>query len=916
MHVASTWNSSLRRTAQAVSHLVFCHGLGSGGWGRSEATPPESNAGGSLRSNPGTRDLSRWIAVLVLACSTGILSFSLAPGTGVAAEIDDAQALFNSGQYSACTQMATVAIEKGAWDEAWPILKIRSEMAVGEYKAARATMEAALRRYPSSVRLRLTGHQVWLYNNLPGEAESTLLAIQSMATQIPSRYSSISNRVNLGRAFLLLGADARQVLEIIYDPAKKEQPDYADVYVASAELALEKEDYALAAESIQRAAELEPKDPYIQYLVAKAYASDDPERASAALSAALAINPRHVDSLLFQADRLIDGERYDEAGDAIDQVLAVNRWHPKAWAYRAVIAHLNGTASNERLCRKTALFKWSTNHEVDHLIGQKLSQKYRFAEGADYQRRSLVFNPDYLPAKTQLSQDLLRLGEEEEGWRLAEEVHEFDGYNVLAYNLVTLRDNLAKFRTLEDDDFIVRMDADEAQIYGDRVMELLHRAKRTLCEKYDVLLDGPVTVEIFPEQKDFAIRTFGMPGGVGFLGVCFGNVITANSPASQGESPSNWQSVLWHEFCHVVTLNKTHNKMPRWLSEGISVYEELQADPTWGQSMNPRYREMVLGGELTPVSRLSDAFLSPPSPLHLQFAYYESALVVEYLVERHGLETLKAILGDLGDGRLINEALAAHTGSLAELDREFELFARETAFDLGPDVDWSQPELAEDADAESLAAWNEDHPDNFRGLHRWARRLVSEKRWEEAKEPLFRLIELYPGDVEGESAYLLLVIAHRQLGETNEERAVLEKLASLDADAVEVYLRLAELAAAEEDWPAVLASAQRTLAVNPLLPAPHRYLAEAGESLQEDALAIDSYRALLLMDPLDPAEAHFRLAGLLERNGETAEARREVVQSLEYAPRYREAHRLLLEIVAKMAPETEPADQSELKKAN
>ena len=127
-----------------------------------------------------------------------------------------------------------------------------------------------------------------------------------------------------------------------------------------------------------------------------------------------------------------------------------------------------------------------------------------------------------------------------------------------------------------------------------RVLELLQQARETLCEKYDVKLEQPIVIEIFPQQKDFAVRTFGMPGVAGFLGVCFGRVITANSPASQGENPANWEAVLWHEFCHVVTLHKTHNKMPRWLSEGISVYEERQADPTWGQSMTPQYREIIL----------------------------------------------------------------------------------------------------------------------------------------------------------------------------------------------------------------------------------------------------------------------------------------------------------------------------------
>src|SRR6476659_8337556 len=199
------------------------------------------------------------------------------------------------------------------------------------------------------------------------------------------------------------------------------------------------------------------------------------------------------------------------------------------------------------------------------------------------------------------------------------------------------------------------MEAREAEIYGSRVLALLKRARRELCSKYDVELKQPVIVELFPRQQDFAIRTFGLPGGAGFLGVCFGTVITANSPASQGASPSCWEATLWHEFCHVVTLNKTNNKMPRWLSEGISVYEERQADSTWGQAMTPKYREMILSDEFVPISKLSGAFLSPKSSLHLQFAYFESLLAVEFLIGKHGIETLKRVLNDLGVGMPINE---------------------------------------------------------------------------------------------------------------------------------------------------------------------------------------------------------------------------------------------------------------------
>ena len=184
----------------------------------------------------------------------------------------------------------------------------------------------------------------------------------------------------------------------------------------------------------------------------------------------------------------------------------------------------------------------------------------------------------------------------------------------------------------------------------------MRRARKTLVEKYGVTLNEPVIVEVFPQQKEFAVRTFGLPGAEGLLGVCFGRVVTARSPASQGEHPSNWEAVLWHEFCHVVTLGKTRNKMPRWLSEGISVYEEGQENATWATAFDPRYRKLILSSGLTPLSRLSSAFLTAKTPLDVQFAYFESALAVAFLIERFGLPNLKNLLDDLGAGLSLNRA--------------------------------------------------------------------------------------------------------------------------------------------------------------------------------------------------------------------------------------------------------------------
>jgi tetratricopeptide (TPR) repeat protein len=825
-------------------------------------------------------------------------------------DLDQARKLFRSGEHARCLEaVGAAAATAGAAgpSEPWILLEIEARLAVGDHAAALTALERGLERYSTSIRLRFLGREVCRRGGDGARAEALLSEVEALVKRAEWRYTRPDELVILGRLFLLRGADARQVLELVYDRVKKEHPEAVDVWVAAGDLALAKHDYAVAGEELERARKLDPADPEILYRLALARAPGDPAAAAASLEAALDLNPRHAPSLLFEADRLIDHEEHAAAAERLARVLEVNPRHGLAWAYRSVLAHLEGDAEREAACRKTALESWPGDPEVDHTIGRKLSQKYRFAEGAAAQRRALLAHATHLPAKLQLAQDLLRLGEEDEGWRLAAEAFEADPYSVVAYNLSTLHDHLAAFRTLEADGFIVRMDEREAEVYGDRVLALLTSARAALCARYDVAIERPVFVEIFPEQKDFAIRTFGLPGGAGFLGVCFGHVITATSPASQGEHPSSWEAVLWHELCHVVTLQKTRSKMPRWLSEGISVYEERRADSGWGQGMTAEYREMILGGELTPVGRLSSVFLSPRTPLHLQFAYYESSLVVEHIVERHGLDALKKVLDGLAAGTSVNDALERATVPLADLEKEFAAFALARAEGLAPRADFEEPEPPP-ADERSLAAWCEAHPASVWGLRRLALELIGEGRFEEAKGPLSRLLDVFPEDAGPGNAYSLLASAHRELGESAEERAVLEKLAARDADAAPAHLRLAELALAAGDWRAAARSAERLLGVNPLLPAAHRHLARAAEELGEPSRAAPAYRAELRLEPLDPAGTHFRLARALHAQGDAAGARRQVLRALEEAPRFRAAHRMLLELGPGMENGTKAAD--------
>ena len=200
-------------------------------------------------------------------------------------------------------------------------------------------------------------------------------------------------------------------------------------------------------------------------------------------------------------------------------MLWVNARHPKAWALRAVMAHVGGDRKKEEAHRKEALSTWSTNPEVDHVLGLKLSQKYRFAEGAWYQGQALKFNADYVAAKIQLAQDLLRLGKEDQGWQLADEVFKADQYNVVAFNLATLHDNISKFRTLQNEHFIVRLHTRNEQCNVQRsrsrrsgdTMRGANVARHTLLELLDEWTNRrhPTRVETFFDVTPFIAAQLG-----------------------------------------------------------------------------------------------------------------------------------------------------------------------------------------------------------------------------------------------------------------------------------------------------------------------------------------------------------------------------------------------------------------------
>lgn len=825
--------------------------------------------------------------------------------------------VFQRGRYDIVLQVCEYAFRRGQPSWEWRTLEFQSLAKLGRYEDAIEKAVATTDAFPGELGALLEAHELLDRLGRKEEAASIFDKINEAAIAVPDDDRTALDYVHLGQAALVLGADPKTVIEQYFAVAKSFQakgqiiPEgLLEAHLAAGELALAKDDYALAAEEFRGGFKLEPEDTEVLFGLARSFLPSDRETALGYLDKLLEIAPLHDEALLVQVEWAINYEKYDEATDLLDRVEELNPRHPLAAAYRVVLAELEG---NDDVAfaefRSGALSVWQENPEVDHVIGRVLSKKYRYAEGAESQKRALSFDPDYLPAKLQLAMDHLRLGEVEKAWPLADEVAAADEYNVMAFNLQILREEIDSFASVQSDDFIIRLPPNEAEIYGDRVLELLTEAKAVLGEKYGLVMEDRALIEFYPQQEDFAIRTFGSLGGQGLLGVCSGKVVTMNSPGSITAGQNNWEATLWHEYAHVVTLTATNNKMPRWLSEGISVYEEKLRHPTWGQQMNPTHRKRILEGKgITPVGQMSQAFFLAEDSADLMFAYFQSMLIVEFLVEEFGEESLRGILADLATGSLINEAISAHTTAMADLERRFADHAKTLAESYGSQVDWTEPGPEEVNPLSTLAvgAYLKKNPKNFWAHQTLTMRHLEAKNWKEAAtaaEAYTALLPEYTGSANG---YVLHARALRELGDLEGETAVLENLASRSADAYQAYQRLIETGFGSEDWDAVLTNADRAAAVDPFSDRLHFCRGCALAARNENSLAADSFAKALLLRPANPSEVRYRLAGVL-REENPVEAKRHILDALADSPRYRDAHALLLDIVE---PEEEKPDET------
>ena len=678
----------------------------------------------------------------------------------------------------------------------------------------------------------------------------------------------------------------------LYTDAVDADPSCLEAQLGGGELFTEKYNYAEAATFFEDALKVNPNSARAHLGVALNKRIEHGEEVLASLARALTINPNLVEARALAAGLELEAGEYEAAAAEIDKGLKVNPRAAELHALRAAQLYLQdkdyGAAAAEAL---------GTNPRYGRLyetLAHYATITRRVEQAAEFSRRAVELSPRLWSARLSLGMALLRLGRMEEGRAEVEKSFEGDPFNAWAKNTLDLLDSMRDFRETRRGVFLIKASAKEAEVLAPLAGDLLEEAAAKLTAKYHFTPKGPVFVELFPNHEDFAVRALGLPG-LGALGVCFGQVIAQDSPSARPEGEFNWGGTLWHEYTHVITLQMTDYRIPRWFSEGLSVYEERRARPGWGGGWNPTVLRAYSEGRWFKVANLDAAFVSPRRSDDVQLAYFQASQVVEFVAERYGFDAVLKMLALYRDRARTPEVLRqALKLNEDEFDRAFMEFvgtkARTLQAGLGdPPMDVSR--LTKEPAFSMLSAH-----ETF-GLRMRAGQLLREEGdLEGAARHFRRAAELFPNFVGEGNPYEALADIYEKRGDAAAAADALESLLKYDETNLKATARLADLRLKQGDPARAIEALRLGFYVAPFEPAAHARAGELYLEGRDAAAALAEFQSALALRPPNEAEAHYNVARAYHALGKTAEAKRSVLRALEAAPSYEKAQELLLTI--------------------
>jgi cellulose synthase operon protein C len=643
-------------------------------------------------------------------------------------------------------------------------------------------------------------------------------------------------------------------------------------------------------------------DALVGIALAKKYESNLDAQTNS--QAAININPNLVPALNILATLALEEENPAAAEHHINDALAVNPSDLESLSLQAAAFYFRGDVAGFAKTENKILGINPSYGRLYYLLAQNMVSRRKYQEAVDFNRKAIALDSKLWAAYAGLGMNLTRIGELEEGRQSIQKAFDGDPYNIWAFNSLDLFDQMDTFVHSQSEHFRFLMSKEDVPVLTPYASELAEEAYAGLTQRYGFKPAGPIQIEIFPDHGGFAVRTLGLMGLEGALGVCFGKVMVLDSPRSRKADTFNWGTTLWHEFAHVITLQMTKSNIPRWYSEGLSVYEEHKARPGWGDHLTELFIKAYREGKLLKASQLNSGMMHPKYPEQIGISYYQAFLVCEWIEEKYGFDKIRQSLLLFAENKPAEEVFARTLGlDPAKMDAEYARFidahVRQIAanFNFTPQLPGETvKESPKDANKDKLSQILKTNPQDFFANLKMGTLLQKEGANTEAEGYLKTAQKLFPQYVEPGNPYQLLGQWYLASGRENEALAEFIDWSQRDDHSREPLMKAAEIYRNRKDWASAATTLKLSIYINPNDPDAQQKLAEAAMESKKWSTAIVAYRALVSLKTADPAGAHYDLARALMASGNMQEAKREILRSLEIAPTFNKGLQLLLKI--------------------
>jgi tetratricopeptide (TPR) repeat protein len=649
-----------------------------------------------------------------------------------------------------------------------------------------------------------------------------------------------------------------------------QHPENPDYKVRWGRLLLERFNKKESADLFNEALEIK-KDHAGALLGLALVAAEDFENQAVKLAhKALESDPKLLEAQELLARLALEDTNEKLAIEEADKAIAMSPRALDAMSIRAAIDWLHDKPDSEWMQKILAIDPhYGKGYEtVAHF--QVLNRRY--VEGIAFYRKAIALEPDLWSAHSQLGINLMRLGQDGEARAELVKAHQNGFTDSATTNTLTLLDSYKKFNFYETKTTILKLHKNESDLLKPYFESELQRCIDTYEKKYKLHIDRPIQLEVYPDHEDFAVRTMGMPG-LGALGVTFGYIVAMDSPSGRKPGSFHWASTMWHEMSHVYVLAATKHRVPRWFTEGMAVHEETAVSPEWGDRLDPMVLHAIRDKKLLPIAELDRGFIRPSYGGQVIVSYYQAGRICDYINDKWGWDKLLAMMHDYANSESTPDVIRKELG-------------------ISP----------EDFDKEFLAQVEKETKKTVEGLDDWLKKLKevyklsTSHKYDEVIKEGSAIRDLYPDYVEAGSVYELLAEAY--VAKENKPAAIaeLESYRKQGGRSPASLKKLAALLAEAGRKKDAASTLERINYIAPQDDEVHKRLGDLDMEIGNVNGAITEYNAALAQKPLDAASSHYNLARALQQANRTEQAKDQLLQSLEAAPGFKPAQKMLLDI--------------------